>query len=375
MDELQLAVVEQGAISWSFPIEGVVCALGKDRHLLALQNKTATILIRVPDSDTPIYPGEHVTLVGFICSVTRTQFGLQISSLVVDNDQRHSTLLKIGRLYLEYGFQPMRLECFNGWADSVLKLEYAGSQVSRQNVPANLFWRAPSVGQKTTDLVHGLDFSAYNGDWLALPNFSCLTPVTNGIATNPSLAYSVKKGHTPLAFTGFMMIANSVIHTFYLTSDAGRRLEIGQPSFSLSRERYASLRVPFTETVDRALGDRDRDHWHQLNGEVVFVGESEGNLQIDLVDQENHLPVVILGGEFRSRPVKVTSAGFLWLVGISNPAFAKNLRANMIACYVPNGAVMNHKLTEAVLRANRFLFHMVFEKLESFPESRMVAGY
>ncbi len=202
--EMQSAVEEKGSTVGSFQIEAVVCAAVKERRVLVLQDQTATLMVKLPMVDDAITVGDRVALRGTNCLIARDRYGIQISNLVVDNDQRHPSLRKSGSVYLDAGFQPIRLEWFNGPADLVLKLEYEGPGFPRQDVPHSKLWR--KAGRAVPTYEPGLDFAAYNGDWDVLPDFANLNPVTNGIATNFSLVYAVQREYTGLVFNGFIQI-------------------------------------------------------------------------------------------------------------------------------------------------------------------------
>jgi signal transduction histidine kinase len=294
--ELQSVVTEHGGAAQSFQTEGVVCAVVRERRLLALQDKTATVLLELPAVDDAITVGDQVIVRGTTRSIFRGRFGIRISTAVVNNDQLHSAQLKAGNVFLQAGLQPIRLEWFNGWYDSALALEYAGPGVLRQKVSDDLLWRKPTPGTVPQEFQPGLDFAAYNGDWNFLPDFADLTPVAKGVATNFSLAYCARTEHTALVFSGFIKISKSGVYIFYLTSDDGSRLEVGRPEISCSVVPGSKRSVPATETFDQALADQNRCHWIELNGEVTFAGENQGNLEMDLVERENHLPVTVING-------------------------------------------------------------------------------
>jgi signal transduction histidine kinase len=291
---MQSAVEEQGGAVRSFQIEAVVCAVVRERRVLVLQDQTATLMVKLPAVNDAIAAGDQVALRGTNCLIVRDRYGIQISNVVVDNDRRHHSLRKAGSVYLEAGLQPICLEWFNGPADSVLKLEYEGPGIPRQNVPASVLWR--KAGVTVPACQPGLDFAAYNGVWDVLPDFVNLTPVTNGVATNFSLAYTVQREFTGLLFNGFIQIQNPGIYTFFLTSDDGARMEVGHSSFSCSVEVGVGGVVPVPETIDQALAEQKRSGWVALDGKVAFAGEAQGNLQMDILESGHHLPVTVIEG-------------------------------------------------------------------------------
>jgi signal transduction histidine kinase len=294
--DLQTAVLEQNIRMQSFCVEGVVCAVVRQQKMLALQDNTGTVLLELPTLDDTIHAGDQVTLRGSNCLPSQGRFGIRFTTTVVDNDYRHSSALKSGSVFLEAGLQPIHLEWFNGAADSALALEYAGPGVPRQIVPGTLLRRILRLDPIQRIFEIGLDYSAYNGNWNFLPDFAALNPVASGVATNFSLNYSARPEYTGLVFNGFIQISNTGVYVFYLASDDGSRLEVGHPDISCTVRPGSTQAVPVTKTFEQALTDRSRSVWIELKGEVAFAGANQGNLELDLVNQGNYLPVTIMEG-------------------------------------------------------------------------------
>jgi len=315
LSEFAAAVSRHGGPIPSFKIKGVVCAVVPERRMIVLQDGTATVLLELPVLDDSVAVGDTVTFQGTNCSLARGRFGTQIASTVVDNDQRHGVQLRTGSVFLEPGFQPFHLEWFNGWGGSSLALEYSAPDVPRQPITADLLWRKPPTGGDLRGLYPGLDYDAYNGEWEFLPDFSELTPMASGVATNLGLAYAARLENTALVFKGFIQIQQGGIYTFYLSSDDGSWLDVGQPAVSCTVISGGIRSVPMPETLEQALADQKHDHWMELHGEVAFAGAEEGNLQLDLVVQSDHVPVTVIGGadllatNLLHRRVKVQGVG------------------------------------------------------------------
>jgi len=97
----------------------------------------------------------------------------------------------------------------------------------------------PSVGhqiqvQVTADLVlspettdTNINYSYYEGNWDGLPDFDALTPVAEGTQANFSLNNRGRNSNYGFVFTGSIDVPESGIYTFYLNSDDGSRLTIG----------------------------------------------------------------------------------------------------------------------------------------------------
>ena len=227
--DLQTAALEQAGQIQSFCVEGVVCAVMHQQKMLALQDNTGTVLLELPTLDDTIHAGDQVTVRGTNCLLSQGRYGIRFTTTVVDNDYLHPSACKSGSAFLEAGFQPIHLEWFNGAGNSALALEYAGPGVPRQIVPGALLRRTPSLDAVQPKYEAGLDFAAYNGDWNLLPDFATLNPVARGVATNFSFNYRARLEHTALVFDGFIQISNAGVYVFYLTSDDGSRLKVGQP--------------------------------------------------------------------------------------------------------------------------------------------------
>jgi signal transduction histidine kinase len=294
--DLQTAVLEQPRQLQSFRVDGIVCAVVPQQKLLALQDNTRTVLLELPTLDNTIHAGDRVSMTGSNCRISQSRFGIRLASAVVDNDGLHSSALKRGSIFLEAGLQPIHLEWFNGAGDSVLALEYTGPRVPRQIVPGALLRRTSRPDLLEPVFKMGLDYSAYNGNWNALPDFPGLNPVARGVATNFSLSYIARPENTALVFDGFLQISNAGTYAFYLTSDDGSRLQVGRPAISCTVEPGLTSAVPVTKTYEQTLTERCRSAWIELKGEVAFAGANQGNLEMDLVEGGNYLPVTLIGG-------------------------------------------------------------------------------
>ncbi len=76
--------------------------------------------------------------------------------------------------------------------------------------------------------INGLDYSYYEDNWTILPDFATLTPVKTGATTiGVDLNLSQRKENFGLTFKGFVDVPANGIYTFYLSSDDGSRLYIG----------------------------------------------------------------------------------------------------------------------------------------------------
>jgi hypothetical protein len=74
---------------------------------------------------------------------------------------------------------------------------------------------------------NGLAYAEYLGPWNALPDFSTLTPHTNGTVAGLTLDVRTTKDHFALRFSGYLRVPTNGMFTFYTKSDDGSKLCIG----------------------------------------------------------------------------------------------------------------------------------------------------
>ena len=85
--DFQNLVSERALVIKSFRIEGTVCAVVRTRKLLALQDKTAAVLLELPSIEEAIGAGDQVAVEGTRCSLIRSPFGIRVGTApVVDHD-------------------------------------------------------------------------------------------------------------------------------------------------------------------------------------------------------------------------------------------------------------------------------------------------
>jgi signal transduction histidine kinase len=291
--ELEKAALQVSGPLRSFQLTGIVCASVPRQGLLAFQDKTGTILMKLPLLSDTLCAGEEVRIEGTNCWITRTRFVIQInSSPLVDNDGIHGAITKSNHIFMEAGFQPLRLEWSHYTGPESLGLEYAGPGMPRQTIPDTTFWR----NQRGTELLQtGLNFAAYNeGPLIRLPDFDNLAPVTNGVADRPDLSYAARTSETALVFNGYVRIPVAGNYTFYLTSEDGSRLYLGVPPVTCTVLR--SNVAPQTIPLIQALADPSHGQWVELEGETVFAGANGYNLDLELLERGNHVAVTVVDG-------------------------------------------------------------------------------
>ncbi len=280
----------------SFRIEGIVRAVAPARHLLALQDASGAELLELPGILPGVSVGQSVALEANPCILTRRQFGLRLTQVpVIDNDRLHTKTEKSGTVFLGAGMQPIRLEWFNGPAEFFLNLDYEGPELPRQKIPGAIL--RPGGSSQNHPLPAGLHYHAYElMDMDGIPDFTSFTPVSNGVATNFSAGYRTRDQYCGLAFDGLIEISKPGDYTFYLASDDGSRLYVGEPPVSCKILPVPTRPAAPPETLEQALNDRSISHWIEAEGEVTFASEDHRDLVLQILTGGNNVPVTVIEG-------------------------------------------------------------------------------
>jgi hypothetical protein len=97
------------------------------------------------------------------------------------------------------------------------------SRITQQSVK-KMSPQAPTVRK---DLVKGLNYAYYEGDWKNIPDFSMLQAVKTGVMQQLNLsALPHREDHFALVIEGYIEIPATGIRTFYINSDDGSKLYI-----------------------------------------------------------------------------------------------------------------------------------------------------
>jgi signal transduction histidine kinase len=294
--ELQRVVREQGRAFLTFQLEAVVSAVSRNRGLVAVRDESETVLLELPAVDSTVRPGHGVLVEGKNCSLTRGPYAIQIGTApIVAIDGRHPPTVKSGGVHLEPGMQPIRVEWFNGISGGALRLEYEGPGVARQQIPNAALWRRAAAGTGLEAFTAGVAFAAYEGErWADLPDFSKLQPVTTGTAPNLEISRRTRPEEAGLVFTGFLQISNAGRFTFYLDSDDGARVWIGNPTNTCALTVVdPEVQVPETRKLQQALTSRNNDQWVVTEGRVTFANQREGWMELELNERGLPVPVII----------------------------------------------------------------------------------
>ena len=77
------------------------------------------------------------------------------------------------------------------------------------------------------NVVPGLHFEYYEGEWQKLPDFDSLRPAATGIADTFDIGHRKRDDRFGFRFTGYVKVPQDGAYSFFATSDDGIRLRIG----------------------------------------------------------------------------------------------------------------------------------------------------
>ncbi len=87
--------------------------------------------------------------------------------------------------------------------------------------------KAPRRALERVQHQSGLHYALYSGQWEIIPDFENLTPETEGMVKNFDISSSPHKENFGFRFSGFIVVPAEGLYQFFLASDDGSRLYIG----------------------------------------------------------------------------------------------------------------------------------------------------
>jgi signal transduction histidine kinase len=262
--------------------------------VLVLRDDTGLEFINIDLKGRALEVGSMVAFEGKQCVLRPRNFGLSVTpGLAVNNDGVHPVKIESATVSLHAGTNPFRVQWFNGPGDVALGIEYEGPDLPRQRIPNSALLRASLDGTTgQTNLVPGLEYRCYEGSWMSLPDFARISPVKSGVATNFDLGVRTRNEAVGLEFSGFLKVLREGVYAFYLGSDDGARLWIGDPCLEVRalnpQERTGTPGRP------RVAGQDPKGRpWVTMEGAVDFVGlrGTGGELQMRVANDDIRVDV------------------------------------------------------------------------------------
>ncbi len=294
---LQNLTATNAQVIASVSLTGVVFSANAESRLLALRDYSAIALLELPRLASTVRAGDVLKLEATQILLAPNDFGVRVGTApVVEIDDMHPPVTRSGRIFLTSGWQPLRLEWFNGAESGELRLSYEGPGVPLQSVP-NEALRCPvasSPGAQTFQA--GLQFAAYAGtNWISLPDFRTLSPVATGTVANIDLGERSQVEQVALLFSGSLYIPHSGVHTFHLTSDDGGRLFIGDPVVQCDvAELERASPLPTAKALGQALAEGNKQEWVAVEGKVTFASRHGNRVEMEIVNREQRVSVLVV---------------------------------------------------------------------------------
>jgi signal transduction histidine kinase len=313
VSQIRLLATQAPKVSYSIRLEGDVWWVNPSQGKFILKDDSGAEELEIDLHGKSLESGQRVRLEGNgTITPSGSGFRLGAKGPVVDDDGVHNMVEKSGAVFLKAGFNPIRVEWFNGVEKFGLMLEYQGSSLSRQKIPDSALFRV-QVDETSglTNWVNGLDFVCSDAPGEVLPDFNPLTALKAGTVSNFDLSVITKPEHVGLCFTGFLKVPQDGLYTFYSTSDDGSRLFVGEPSLQLEGIGQSTLPKPQPLLIGQALSRREGGQWGEIEGKVTFVSEAQdglklelstgtGRAHVDVANSDGLLPALLLNHRIRA---------------------------------------------------------------------------
>ena len=120
----------------------------------------------------------------------------------------------------------------------------------------------PEHALKINDVIKGIKYRYFEGNWEVLPDFNSLTPVDEGVVSSITLSPKKSSNYFGFEYDGYIRIPGDGIYNFYTASDDGSRLFIN----------------------DKLIVDNDGLHGIVDKGGVIALKEGYHRIRIDFFE-------------------------------------------------------------------------------------------
>ncbi len=291
--ELRGAIPLQSGCICAFNLEGTLLAADCDSGTLFFQDDSGVSALEVDLNGMQLTPGQRVRLSG-TNYVSRTDFGFSLGTRsVINADNLHSTIARVGEIYLKTGRHPIRVKWFNKTGTYFLNVAYSGPHIPKQTIPASaLFQNGTTSGEGSA--LPGLRYRCFEGQWEDLPDFNSLTPRKMGTVSNFDNAVKSRDENVGLEFSGFLEVPEDGEYKFYLSSDDGSQLFLDDTAPELGVTGTVSVPAARPITVGQPLTSNRDSFWAEVRGTITFIGQYENHLKFELSSDENRMQIEVL---------------------------------------------------------------------------------
>ena len=283
---------------YSIRLEGDVWWANPRQGKFVLKDDSGVEELEMDLHGESVEPGQRLHLEGN-GTIMPAGAGFKIGSKgpVVDNNGVHVMIEKSGAVFLKAGLNPIRVEWFNGVEKYGLKVEYEGPGLPREIIPDSALVRVDVEGPGgVSNRVSGLNFQCSEALEEVLPDFSSLPPLKTGTVNNFDLRVITRPDHIGLLFTGFLEIPRDGLYAFYVTSDDGSRLFVGEPSMQSTVVGQSIVPKPQLLLAGQSMRRGEDGRWGEVEGSVTFINEEPDELTLELSTETGRVHVEIADG-------------------------------------------------------------------------------
>ena len=297
--QLRELVRTEWRLNCAINLTGMVCAVSAAKSVVTLADETGAEVFALDFQGQHLAVGQKIRLSGDRCEVTRRRMELAIRRApLVANDGQHGAQDRSGQVKLSAGRHPFRLEWFNTGGASELSLEVEGPGLARQRVPDSWLWRRAKLGADTNEFEAGLQARSYEGNWLYLPDFGERPVIKAGPVPNCDLNFRSRLDNVGLEFLGWLAAPVAGDYRFWLRSDDGSQLYLGDAEPQLEVIGVGSLPVVQKYFIGQVVAPTAAYQRVQVEGTVRHLVERSGRLELELQSRTgNRMQIEFADGE------------------------------------------------------------------------------
>jgi signal transduction histidine kinase len=313
--QLRVAGLSAADASQSIQIEGDVWWADPAANQLVLHDASGTEKLELDLRGRPALAGQRVRVEGNgTIALTANSLRLGVVGPLVDNNGLHAMIEKSGAVYLPAGRQPLRLDWFNDTGKFGLELAYQVPGLPRQKIPDTALFLRQTVGESNRP-TNGLEFSAYDVAGEVLPDFSRSAAIKSGLVSNFDLGILPHAEHIGVQFTGEIEVPRAGLYRFFLKSDDGSQLFVGNSSLRVAVIGIGEFPRPRPVALGQTLADDEDLRWATTEGMVTFAAEiatggleldvssATGRIRLQIADRAGLSPPQLLGRRLRATGV------------------------------------------------------------------------
>jgi signal transduction histidine kinase len=306
-DSVILPITNVAQISWlssqnphkaySISLEGIILWANSSEDKFVLQDTSGAVELEMDLHGQVLQPGQRIRLQGK-ATITSRGAGFQLGTVgpLVDDDGIHTMTEKSGSVYLYPGKHPLCVDWFNSLEKYGLEIDYQGPGILRQKIPDAALFRRQTNANGAINFVPGLNYACYPVGGEILPEFNHLAALQTGVVSNFDLSVIVQSDHVGLEFDGYLQVPREGLYTFYLTSDDGSRMFLGEQPLRLDVIGMTGLPEPRPKDIGQVLNELKNYERVKVEGNVTFVSNGKDGWNLELSSETGRLQLQIADG-------------------------------------------------------------------------------